>query len=255
MSSPGTTTRRAGPKRPAAGLALTDLSTTRDWSRFAALVLAPGIPLTNPEPNWAVARARGAGVEVIGDIELFYRERARARAPGKVVAITGTNGKSTTTALTAHLLSSAGKRVQLGGNIGKAVLELEPFAPDLTYVLELSSYQIDLTPSLALDAAALLNITPDHLDRHGTFANYARIKAKIFANLGADATAVIGVDDEASRAIADGLRGPFAVKRIAVGHPVATGVWAEDGVLHRDGRRQGDGARRSRRNRLAARRA
>src|SRR5581483_3610752 len=140
-------------------------------------------------------------------------------------------GKSTTTALTAHLLSSAGRRVQLGGNIGKAVLDLEPFAPDLTYVMELSSFQIDLTPGLEPDAAALLNITPDYLDRHGSLANYARIKGEIFAHLGSDATAVVGVDDERSRAIADSLRGPFAIKRIAVGRPVQTGVWAEDGVL------------------------
>src|SRR5262249_33442144 len=153
------------------------------WSRFAALVLAPGIPLTHPEPHWSVARAQNAKVEVIGDIELFFRERERARAPGKVVVITGTNGKSTTTALTPHLLSAAGKRVALGGNIGKAVLDLDPFAPDLTYVLELSSFQIELTPSLSPDAAALLNITPDHLDRHGTFANYARLKSLVFGGL------------------------------------------------------------------------
>ena len=119
----------------------------------------------------------------------------------------------------------------LGGNIGKAVLDLEPFAPDLTYVLELSSFQIDLAPSLAPDAAALLNITPDHLDRHGTLENYARIKAQVFAQLGPDATAVIGVDDEPCRAIAETLHGPFAVKRIAVGHAVENGVWAADGVL------------------------
>src|SRR5581483_10593081 len=124
-----------------------------DWSRFAALVLSPGIPLTHPEPHWSVRLARKAGVEVIGDIELFFRERARHSAPGNAVVITGTNGKSTTTALTAHLLSSAGRRVQLGGNIGKAVLELEPFAPDLTYVIELSSFQIDLAPGLEPDAA------------------------------------------------------------------------------------------------------
>jgi UDP-N-acetylmuramoylalanine--D-glutamate ligase len=214
----------------AAGLTLTDIRDA-DWSRFAALVLAPGIPLTHPEPHWSVKKAREAGVDVIGDIELFFRERASANAPGKVVVITGTNGKSTTTALTAHLLSSASKRVQLGGNIGKAVLDLEPFVSDLTYVIELSSFQIDLAPGLKPDAAALLNITPDHLDRHGTLQNYARIKAEIFANLGPDATAVIGVDDEPSRAIADSLRGPFAVKRIAVGRPVGTGVWANDGIL------------------------
>ncbi len=213
-----------------AGLALTDLGHA-DWSRFAALVLAPGIPLTHPEPHWSVKKAREIGVEVIGDVELFFRARAGQEAQGKVVVITGTNGKSTTTALTAHLLSSAGKRVQLGGNIGKAVLDLEPFAPDLTYVIELSSFQIDLARGLTPDAAALLNITPDHLDRHGMFRDYARIKAQVFANLGPDATAVIGVDDEPSRAIADGLRGPFAVKRIAVGRPVVTGVSANDGML------------------------
>ena len=161
----------------------------------------------------------------------FFRERAKSGAGCKVVVVTGTNGKSTTSALTAHLLSAAGQRVALGGNIGKAVLDLEPFAPDLTYVLELSSFQIDLSPSLEPDAAALLNITPDHLDRHGTLQNYAAIKARVFAQLGAEATAVIGVDDEPCRAIAETLHGPFAVKRVAVGQPVQNGVWAVDGVI------------------------
>jgi UDP-N-acetylmuramoylalanine--D-glutamate ligase len=214
----------------AAGLAVSDLSLA-DFSRFAALVLAPGIPLTHPEPHWSVRRARGAGIEVIGDIELFFRERAKQGSPGNVVVITGTNGKSTTTALTTHLLSSAGRHVELGGNIGAAVLDLAPFARDLTYVLELSSFQIDLAPSLQPDAAALLNITPDHLDRHGTLENYAAIKARVFSHLGPDGTAVIGVDDEPCRAIARTLHGPFAVKRIAVGHAVENGVWAADGVL------------------------
>ncbi len=214
----------------AAGLTVADL-TTADFTKFAALVLAPGIPLTHPEPHWSVRKARGAGVEVIGDIELFFRERANAGAKGKVLVITGTNGKSTTTALTAHLLSAAGRRVAFGGNIGKAVLDLEPFAGDLTYVLELSSFQIDLTPSLTPDAAVLLNITGDHLDRHGTLDDYARIKAQVFTQLGADATAIIGVDDVPCRAIAETLRGPFAVKRIAIGGTVQTGVWAKDAVL------------------------
>ena len=215
----------------AQGFTVSDLRAA-DWSRFAALVLAPGIPLTHPEPHWSVARARAARIDVIGDIELFFRERARARASGKVVVITGTNGKSTTAALTAHLLASAGQRVALGGNIGKAVLDLDPFAPDLTYVLELSSFQLELTPSLAPDAAALLNITPDHLDRHGTLANYARIKSLVFAGLGPQATAVIGVDDAPSRAVADGLNGPYAVKRIAVGRNLETGVFVTAGILH-----------------------
>jgi UDP-N-acetylmuramoylalanine--D-glutamate ligase len=214
----------------AAGLAVSDLSLA-DFSRFAALVLAPGIPLTHPEPHWSVRRARGAGIEVIGDIELFLRERAKQGSPGNVVVITGTNGKSTTTALTTHLLSSAGRHVELGGNIGAAVLDLAPFARDLTYVLELSSFQIDLAPSLQPDTAALLNITPDHLDRHGTLENYAAIKARVFSHLGPDGTAVIGVDDEPCRAVAETLHGPFAVKRIAVDHAVENGVWASDGVL------------------------
>ncbi|MGH6735826.1 MAG: UDP-N-acetylmuramoyl-L-alanine--D-glutamate ligase [Methyloceanibacter sp.] len=214
----------------AAGLTVADLSAA-DFKRFAALVLAPGIPLTHPAPHWSVVAARRAGVEVIGDIELLFRERAQQKSKSEVVVITGTNGKSTTTALTAHLLGSAGRRAALGGNIGKAVLDLEPFADGLTYVLELSSFQIDLTPSLAPDAAALLNITPDHLDRHGTLQDYARIKAQVFGNLGPEATAVIGVDDEPCRAIAESLRGIFAVKRIAVGRAVQNGVWASDGVL------------------------
>lgn len=221
---------KARDEAEAAGFGMRDLPAA-DFSRFAVLVLAPGIPLTHPEPHWSVLKARAAGVDVIGDVELFFRERAKIGAGSKVVVITGTNGKSTTTALTAHLLSTAGKPVALGGNIGKAVLDLAPFEPDLTYVLELSSYQIDLTPSLEPDAAALLNITPDHLDRHGTLADYARVKAQVFAQLGPDATAVIGVDDEPCRAIAETLQGPFAVKRIAVGAPVQTGVWAGDGVL------------------------
>ncbi|HEU4475211.1 MAG TPA: UDP-N-acetylmuramoyl-L-alanine--D-glutamate ligase [Methyloceanibacter sp.] len=212
-------------------LTVSDLASA-DWSGLAALVLAPGIPLTHPAPHWSVARAREAGVELIGDIELFFRERALAATPGKVVVVTGTNGKSTTAALTAHLFESAGRRVALGGNIGKAVLDLEPFAGDLTYVIELSSFQIELAPAIAPDAAALLNITPDHLDRHGTIENYARIKASIFAHLPADGTAVVSIDDAPSRAIADGLKGPFAVKRVSVGHTVDTGVYALDGLMH-----------------------
>jgi UDP-N-acetylmuramoylalanine--D-glutamate ligase len=213
------------------GFVVRDLAAA-DWSSFAALVLAPGIPLAHPEPHWSVGRALEAGVEVIGDIELLFRERARSTTQSKVVVITGTNGKSTTTALTAHLLEAAGKRVALGGNIGKAVLDLEPFADDLTYVIELSSFQIELAPGIVADTAALLNITPDHLDRHGTVENYAAIKSAVFAHLAPDGTAVIGIDDVPSRAIAGSLEGPFAVKRIAVGRPVETGVYAQDGVLH-----------------------
>jgi UDP-N-acetylmuramoylalanine--D-glutamate ligase len=208
---------------------LADLKSA-DWSEFAALILAPGVPFTHPKPHWTVEKAKATGIPVIGDTELFFLERNAQGNPGKVIVITGTNGKSTTTALTAHLLEQGGKRVATGGNIGKAILDLAPFAPDLTYVLEFSSFQIDLTPSLAADAAALLNITPDHLDRHGTIENYAAIKGRVFDHQQSNGIAVIGVDDSPSRAIADRLKDN--VKRIAVGHEVSTGVWAKDGLLH-----------------------
>jgi UDP-N-acetylmuramoylalanine--D-glutamate ligase len=170
-----------------------------DWSKMAALVLTPGVPLTHPAPHWSAALARAAGVEVIGDIELFSRERATRAPAAPLVAITGTNGKSTTTALIAHILRVAGRDVQMGGNIGVAILSLEPPAPHRTHVVEVSSYQIDLAPSLAPTVGILLNITPDHLDRHGTMENYAAIKERLVAH--AD-TAVIAVDDDLTRAIA-----------------------------------------------------
>ncbi len=223
-------TEAARDRAAAQGVSLCDLPGA-DWSGIAALVLAPGISLTHPEPHWGVKTATAAGVEVIGDTELFFREKARQEFGAKVVVITGTNGKSTTTALTAHLLQVGGRPVALGGNIGHAVLDLPTLVDGLIYVLELSTFQIDLTPSLAPDAAALLNITPDHLDRHGTLENYAAIKSRVFAKLPPDGTAVIGVDDDYCRAIADALPGPYAIKRIAIGHPVETGVWVKDGLL------------------------
>lgn len=222
------------------GLTVIDLVHV-DWHRFAALVLAPGVPLTHPEPHWTVRLARDAGVEVIGDTELFFRERARAASGARVVAITGTNGKSTTTALTAHLLRCAGRTVALGGNIGTAVLDLDPLSDDRTYVIEFSSFQIDLTPTLDANAAALLNITPDHLDRHGTLQDYVAIKARVFASLGEGDTAVVGVDDEHSRAIADRLAGAHEVVRVSAREPLDDGVFVELGTLieKRRGRRVG----------------
>ncbi len=202
-----------------AGIPTADLRQI-DWSKVAALVLAPGVPLTHPAPHWPVVLARAAGVEVIGDIELFNRERA-ARAPeAPFVAITGTNGKSTTTALIAHILHVAGRDVQMGGNIGVAVLSLEPPAPARVHVVEVSSYQLDLAPSLAPTVGILLNITPDHLDRHGTLQNYAAIKERLVAR--AD-TAVIAVDDDLTRAI--------AVRREATGAP--TVLVSAESILNR----------------------
>ncbi|GJD52255.1 UDP-N-acetylmuramoylalanine--D-glutamate ligase [Methylobacterium crusticola] len=198
-----------------------------DWSGFAALVLSPGVPLTHPAPHWTVGLARAAGVPVIGDIELFCRERA-ARAPGApFVAITGTNGKSTTTALIAHVLAAAGHDVQMGGNIGTAILSLAPPAPGRVHVVEMSSFQIDLTPSLAPSIGVLLNLTPDHLDRHGDMAAYAAIKERLVA--GSD-HAVVGVDDAWSRAIAGRRAGPLT--RVHVGEAGdGPGLLARRGVI------------------------
>src|SRR5665213_1599799 len=181
-----------------AGFITADLRTV-SWANFAALVLTPGAPLTHPSPHWTVLAARQAGVEVIGDIELFCRERARIAPDAPFVAITGTNGKSTTTALIAHILRSVGRDVQMGGNIGTPILALEPPAADRVHVVECSSFQIDLAPSLDPTVGILLNVTPDHLDRHGTMADYAAIKERLVAK--AD-TAVIAVDDEYTCAVA-----------------------------------------------------
>jgi UDP-N-acetylmuramoylalanine--D-glutamate ligase len=184
------------------GAAVEDL-TQADWSRFAALVLAPGVPLTHPEPHWVVRKARETGVEVIGDIELYARERARRAPEAPFVAITGTNGKSTTTALTAHILKSAGRDVQTGGNIGTAVLALEPPAPGRCHVIEMSSFQIELTPTLAPTVGILLNVTPDHLDRHGTMEAYAGLKARLVQDA---LHPVVGDDDDWCRDITERLR-------------------------------------------------
>ncbi|TDR88155.1 UDP-N-acetylmuramoyl-L-alanine--D-glutamate ligase [Enterovirga rhinocerotis] len=184
-------------KARAQGIAVADLR-AEDWSRFTSLVLAPGVPLTHPAPHWTVGLAKAANVEIIGDIELFCRERAALAPDAPFVAITGTNGKSTTTALVAHILREAGLDVQMGGNIGTAILSLEPPSRERVHVVEMSSFQIDLTPSLAPSVACLLNITPDHLDRHGTMENYAAIKERVVAG---SRRAFIGVDDPASAAI------------------------------------------------------
>lgn len=173
-----------------------------DWSAFEALVLAPGVPLTHPEPHWSVQRAQAYGVEVIGDVELFFRERAAIAPDAPFVAITGTNGKSTTTALIAHVLQSAGRDVQVGGNLGTPILALDPPRADRFHVIEMSSYQIDLTPSLAPTVGVMLNVTPDHLDRHGTMQHYAFVKSRV---PGRARFPVIGIDDDYGREMARNL--------------------------------------------------
>ena len=188
--------RPATPPRPRAS-PLDDL-TTADWSQFAALMLSPGVPLTHPEPHWTVEKAKAAGVEILGDIELFARtvNAAPGAQAAKIVAITGTNGKSTTTALIGHVCARPAATSRIGGNIGIGVLGLEDMHGGAVYVLELSSYQLDLTSSLKPDVAVLLNISPDHLDRHGGMEGYVAAKRRILLNQGKGDTAVIGVDDD-----------------------------------------------------------
>ena len=205
----------------ASGITVVDLSTV-DFSSYAALVLSPGVPLTHPKPHWAVEKAHQADVEIIGDIELYCRERLALAPLAPFVAITGTNGKSTTTALIAHLLRVAGRDVALGGNIGTAVLALEPPSSERVHVIECSSYQIDLAPWLKPTVGVLLNLTPDHLDRHGTMAHYASVKERLVA---ASDTAIIGVDDEWCRAIADRCEAAkHTVVRLSVESTLETGI-------------------------------
>jgi UDP-N-acetylmuramoylalanine--D-glutamate ligase len=217
-------------KATAAGIPTADLHRA-DWSKIAALVLAPGVPLTHPVPHWTVELAGKAGVEVIGDIELFCRERAKLAPGAPLVAITGTNGKSTTTALIAHLAASAGMDAQLGGNIGTAILSLQPprrdsIKPVRVYVIECSSYQIDLAPSLDPSVGILINLSEDHLDRHGTMDHYAAVKERLVAGVPDSGTAIVGVDDEWCRAIASRLEeAGKSVVRISVRQELTSGVY------------------------------
>ena len=203
-----------------------------DWSNFSALVLSPGVPLTHPTPHTVVKRAEDAGCCVIGDIELLAENIDTAVSIG----VTGTNGKSTTSALLHHILQANGVSVQIGGNFGPPVLGLAPPTPNETIVLELSSYQLDLTHMATFDIAVLLNITPDHLDRHGDMADYVAAKKRIFrTGLGArHQIAVIGVDGkygcDAIRELAD--NNSWQVIPVSVESRVADGISVIDGELH-----------------------
>jgi UDP-N-acetylmuramoylalanine--D-glutamate ligase len=211
----------------AAGAPIGDLREA-DFSKLDALVLSPGVPLTHPSPHWTVRRARDAGIEIIGDTEVFAREAEGTGAD--IIAITGTNGKSTTTALVGHVLRAAGRNAEIGGNIGTAAFLLAPPLPGRLYVLELSSYQIDLMPGLKPKVGALLNLSPDHLDRHGSMEAYAAVKARMFALQGPGDTAIVSLDDAWCAAIAETLSGPEVVA-MSVGRILDDGVCAPDGVL------------------------
>lgn len=206
------------------GIPVADLRGT-NWSELTALVLAPGVPLTHPKPHWTVDLARTNGIEVIGDVEIFARQRRMQSPDCPFIAITGTNGKSTTAALIAHILRTAGRDTQLGGNIGTAIMTLEPPRAGRFYVVECSSYQIDLSPSINPSAGILLNISADHLDRHGTLQHYAEVKERLVA--GSD-TAIVGTDDHLCTMIADRLgQKDKPVVRISKRDVKADGYYAE----------------------------
>ena len=218
----------------AAGVPTSDIN-TRDWRSFAALVLSPGVPFYFPEPHRVVTLADATGVPIMGDIELFARavNALPVSQRPKIIGVTGTNGKSTTSALIAHILKEAGKDVRLGGNIGESVLALPPLHAGAYYVLELSSFQLDLIRTLRCDVAVWLNTTPDHIDRHGTMTNYVNAKKRIFANQGAADWAVIGVDDPYCAQICTELTRAAVqhVAPISAGQALGRGVSALGGKI------------------------
>ncbi|MEM1390707.1 MAG: UDP-N-acetylmuramoyl-L-alanine--D-glutamate ligase [Pseudomonadota bacterium] len=222
-------------KAEAEGINVADLN-KRDWQKFAALVLSPGIPYTHPQPHRLVRLAQTMDVPVIGDTELFARAVQALPEKGrpKIIGITGTNGKSTTTALIGHILKEAGIDVRVGGNIGTGVLDMQPLHANAVYVLELSSYQLDLTSSLKCDVALFLNISPDHLDRHGGMDGYVTAKTRIFANQDARDVAVIGIDDPITQHLAMGRKRPGQARVVPISAEfgLARGVSAVGGYLH-----------------------
>ena len=201
---------------------------------FDAMVLSPGIPHMLPKPHPIAARAIAAGLPIVSDAELLYLAVRLAGSRARFVGITGTNGKSTTTALLAHVLSQAGRPVAAGGNLGPASLALPLLPDDGIYVLEMSSYMLERLEEIRFDAAAMLNLSADHIDRHGDMAGYAMAKRAIFGRQTGEDLAVIGVEDSGSRAMAAWLDGrPAKVVRVA-GAGAAAEVRCENGFLRDD---------------------
>lgn len=205
------------------------------WAELSALVLSPGVPLTHPKPHAMVTKAQREGVEIVGDIELFARaiEALPESQRPKVVAVTGSNGKSTTTALIGRILKESGLNAAVGGNIGVPVLSLPAPSADIVYVLELSSFQLDLCASLRANVAVMLNLSPDHLDRHGDMAGYAASKKRIFLNQRAGDWAIVGVDDPLSQAMCAELSvsGKATLAPVSAEGALGRGVFALAGKL------------------------
>ncbi len=205
------------------------------WQEISALVLSPGVPLTHPAPHGVVQMARAAGCPIIGEVELLQQACPQAIKIG----ITGTNGKSTTTALIGHILSQAGKAPQVGGNLGTPALALEPLGAEGIYVLEMSSFQLDLMYSVRFSVAVWLNITPDHLDRHGSMEGYVAAKQHVFERQQTGDCAIIGIDDAYSEAVARTLmaQSKANVIPLTVEGKAAQGIEVQEGILtdRRDG--------------------
>lgn len=205
------------------------------WEEIAAVVVSPGVPLTHPKPHVIVRKARHENIPVIGDIELFARainalpEKERPR----IAAVTGSNGKSTTTALIGHMLREAGEEAFVGGNIGEAALSLPAPERHHIYVLELSSFQLDLTHSLRANAAVFLNLSPDHIERHGSVDGYLAAKKRIFLNQTKDDAAIIGVDDSYGQKLCTEwmARGVSKVIPVSARSTLGRGVYCLDGKL------------------------
>ncbi len=204
------------------------------WAELQFLCLSPGIPLTFPKPHPIVRKARSAKVKILGDLELFAMavNATPEKDRPKIVAITGSNGKSTCTALITHILAETGRDVFMGGNIGNPLLAMPSFDRERTYVLELSSFQLDLAASLRANISILLNVSPDHLDRHGDMARYLAAKQRIFYNQTAEDTAIIGVDDAHCQGVCAILSGRRQAKVV----PVSTEGALGHGVYTLDGR-------------------
>jgi UDP-N-acetylmuramoylalanine--D-glutamate ligase len=215
------------------GAEIKDL-TKENLSYFDALVLSPGIPHSYPKPHVVVERARNANIPIIGDVEIFSNNCEKF----EIIGITGTNGKSTTTALVGHILSCAGISCEVGGNIGRPVLEFNRTRNMRISVLELSSYQLELAPSLICKIGVLLNISPDHLDRHGSMQGYVDAKFRIIESLADNAVAIIGVDDPETSEIRKNLDKKkyknISIRPISSQHIPKGGVGAIDGCIVSD---------------------
>ncbi len=198
---------------------------TPDMARFDALVLSPGIPHRLPAPHPAADAALAAGIPIWSDAELLFQAVRAAGSRARFVGVTGTNGKSTTTALIAHILRSAGRAVQAGGNLGPAALALPMQDNNGLYVLEMSSYMLERLGSVRFDTAVMLNISPDHLDRHGSMAGYSAAKRAIFDRQDVGDLAVVGTDDPASREMAAQL----AAITVSGEHPAD--IWFDGATL------------------------